>query len=106
MKAGLLDRFVRIERATETLDAAGAPSLVWTAIGTVRAQLVGTETEEFLRGAGAASEAVVVFRTRFLSGVVVSDRVIHGGVAHNIKAVQEIGRREGLELRTVTRAAS
>lgn len=38
---------------------------------------------------------------RWVPGVAVSDRILHGGKVWNIVAIAEIGRRKGLELRAV-----
>jgi SPP1 family predicted phage head-tail adaptor len=101
MRAGKLDRKIDIERAETTLDAHGVPQEVWVNVATMRAQLVQTSTEEFIRAYGASSESVVIFRTRFLAGVTVADRVLYDGRAYDIKETREIGRRHGLELRCI-----
>lgn len=99
MRAGKLDRKVDIERLTQAPDEYGVPQETWTNVATLRAQLVQASTEEFIRAHGASSESVVIFRTRFLTGVTVADRVIHDSQTFDIKEVKEIGRRRGLELR-------
>jgi head-tail adaptor len=47
----------------------------------------------------ATTKATVIFRTRFLEGVTLADRIAFNGGYFNIKHVGEIGRRRGLELR-------
>jgi SPP1 family predicted phage head-tail adaptor len=103
MRAGTLDRVVTIQRASEARDALGVVTTTWATLATLRAALVQASTAEFLQAAGLHGEAAVIFRTRFLAGVTVRDRVLFEGVAHDIKEVKEIGRRHGLELRTVAR---
>lgn len=105
MRAGTLDRSIIIQRATETRDAFGVVTTTWATLATMRAALVQASTAEFLQGAGLQGEAAVIFRTRYLEGVTVRDRVLYGDVAHDIKEVKEIGRRKGLEIRTVARNA-
>lgn len=101
MRAGKLDRVIVIQRATETLDPAGAPVVAWDPHITMRAQIIEANTEEFLRNYGEASEAIVIFRTRFMDDVTPADRVAYGGRHYNIKGIKELGRRNALELRTV-----
>ena len=62
-----------------------------------------SSTEEFIRS-GAVDESIVIFRTRFIPGVVNSDRIVFAGSEFDIKEVKPIGRREGLELRCVRRS--
>ncbi|MFG1348593.1 phage head closure protein [Xanthobacter autotrophicus] len=101
MRAGTLDRMITIQRATEARDDFGEVSTTWAEVATLRAALFQASTTEFLQGAGLQGDAVVIFRTRFLAGVTVRDRVLFEGVAHDIKEVKELGRRKGLEIRTV-----
>lgn len=104
MRAGTLDRTILIQRATEVRDDLGVVSTTWATLATVRAALIQASTSEYLQGAGLQGDAAVIFRTRFLEGVTVRDRVLYGGIAHDIQEVKEIGRRKGLEIRTVARA--
>ena len=103
MRAGKLDRIIKIQRSSgTTINAAGTPTETWADLATMRAQLIQASTEEFLRGWGAAAEGVAIFKIRFLDGLKVHDRVIHEGVIHDIREIKELGRRHGLELRTVS----
>lgn len=101
MRAGTLDRTITIQRATEARDDFGVVTEVWAPVASLRAALIQASTTEFLQGAGLQGDAAVIFRTRFLEGLTVRDRVLFEGVAHDIKEVKEIGRRRGLEIRTV-----
>ena len=98
-----MDRTIKIQRVSvPSVDASGTPVETWTDLTTVRAQIVGASTEEFIRGAGASDETVVVFRTWWIDGITNADRIIYQGVIHNLKEIKEIGRRNGLELRTIS----
>lgn len=103
MRAGTLDRIITIQRATEARDDFGVVTTTWATLATLRAALVQASTTEYLQAAGLQGEAAVIFRTRYLDGVTVRDRVLSDGVAHDIKEVKELGRRKGLEIRTVAR---
>ena len=100
MRAGNLDRVIVIERATTALDTFGVPRSTWSAVVTMRAQLVEANADEFIRqGVGQLTERTVLFRTRFLDGVTVADRVTYDGRIYNVTGIKEIGRRNGLEIR-------
>lgn len=105
MRAGRLDRRISIEHGSEAKDSLGVVSTTWAPIATTWAEVVQGSTSEFLNGAGLQGDAAVVFRIRWLAGVTVRDRVVYGGVAHDIKEIKELGRRRGIELRTVARSA-
>jgi SPP1 family predicted phage head-tail adaptor len=102
MRAGPMDRSITIQRATTAIDEFGTPTETWTDLVALRAQVVKASTDEFIRGAGATDETVVVFRTWWRDGITNADRIIYQGVIHNIKETKEIGRRNGLELRTLS----
>ena len=100
IRAGKLDRIIRIERATTTVDASGTPQQSWAPLATMRAELLDATTDEAARSFGTSTEAVALFRIRYLDGITVADRVIYEGQAFDIKQVKEVGRRRALELRT------
>ncbi|AMM83148.1 head-tail adaptor protein [Martelella sp. AD-3] len=102
MKAGRLDREIRLERYTETLDEYGAPRFAWTEIDTVAAERIEGSTTAMLKDFGASDETVIVFRLRFLDGLTNADRLIHDGLIFKINQIKEIGRRKGLELRCIS----
>jgi SPP1 family predicted phage head-tail adaptor len=99
MRAGLLDRTITIERVSNGTSDSGAVAETWSPLVTLRAQLVQSGTEEFQRAFGASSETAVIFRTRYVAGITLADRVSYGSAVHNIVEIKEIGRRRGLELR-------
>lgn len=103
MRAGNLDREITIQRSATTLNDAGTPQVTWIALVTLRAQVVQSSTEEFIRAHGASSEAIVIFRTRYHDGLLLADRVSYQGQLFDLKEIKEIGRRRGLELRAERR---
>lgn len=103
MRAGALDRVIVIERRDGvSYDELGnpVPGQTWRTLASMRAQIIQATTEEFMRGWGASSETAIIFRTRYLDDVRLSDRVTYDGKQHDIKEVKELGRRRGLEIRT------
>lgn len=104
MKAGSLDRVIIVQRATETRDTLGQVTQGWFPVATLRAAVIQASTTEYLQGAGLQGDAAVIFRTRWMDGLRVADRILYEGVAHDVKEIKELGRRKGLEIRTVARA--
>lgn len=105
MRAGKLTSTITIERASTTVDAYGVPQETWTTFATVRAQVITSTTEEFMRTFGASSEAAIVFRVRFLAGLTLADRITFKGRAYNLVEIKELGRRAGLDLRCTATGA-
>lgn len=67
-----------------------------------KAELRQSGLSEFLTTFGEGMSNNAVFLLRWVPGVAVSDRILHGGKVWNIVAIAEIGRRKGIELRAVT----
>lgn len=99
MRAGNLDRVIIIQRATTVIGLNGTPVETWATIATLRAQLITTTTDEYIRGDGASTERIVVFRTLYIDNVTASDRISYETQAFTIKQIKEIGRRKALEFR-------
>lgn len=99
MRAGSLDRTINVQAFSNTVDAYGTPVEAWTDFATLRAQIVQASTDEFLAGYGESDSLVVIFRTRWHSGVTPDHRVQYEGKNLNIREIKEIGRHRGLELR-------
>lgn len=103
MRAGKLNEKLVIERSTISVDDYGTPQETWASHATIRAQRVKLTLEEFVKAYGTASEALTVFRIRWLADISLSDRVKLGSVIYDLKAIEMLGRREGLELRCIAR---
>lgn len=99
MRAGKLDRTVEIQRHTVAVDDYGTQTEGWATVATVRAQVLQSTTEEFLRSFGTTSDIAIIFRIRHVDGLTPTDRVLFAGQAYDLKEVKELGRREGLDLR-------
>jgi len=92
MSRRLLDT-ITIERLTRTVSPAGSVTETWTALATVRAQVLQRGFKERLESYGEAEESTIVFRIHALPIEITSaDRVIFGGTALNLVDVQEIRR--------------
>ena len=101
MQAGKLQHPVELQRLTETLGPGRVAVKTWTTYATGRAELRQSGASEFLTTFGEGISNNSVFLVRWVPGVSVADRIMHGGKAWNIVAIAEIGRRKGLELRAV-----
>jgi SPP1 family predicted phage head-tail adaptor len=99
MQAGKMDKKITLQRSSYVVDPAGTPTTVWTNFATVRAQVIQSGTEEFIRAYGASEETAIIFRTRFRDDVTLADRILYAGKAMNLKEINEIQRRRGLEIR-------
>ncbi|WP_288427102.1 phage head closure protein [uncultured Agrobacterium sp.] len=105
MRAGNLDRSITVQSYTTTLNAYRVPVMAWVDVGTVRAQIIQSSTEEYLTN-GASDTTSIIFRTRYFEGVNTSSQVLYEGQTYNIREVKEIGRRKGLDLRCERKVAA
>lgn len=98
MRSGKLDRTIKVQSFTSTVNDYGTPIETWTDVATVRAQIIQSSTEEFLTN-GASDETTIIFRTRYFSPIGGTSRIIFESEEYNVREVKEIGRRKGLDLR-------
>lgn len=104
MRAGRLDRIITLQRYAESINEYGTPGFAWSNLTAMRAQIIQTNTEEFIRAFGASDETLIIFRTRYHDRLTNADRIVFEGETYNIKDLKEIGRRRGLEIRCVRAA--
>lgn len=102
--AGTLDRRVTLQAVTETQDSFGQPIKTWSDTATVWANKRPLRGDE--RVANQQLKAVVdtIWRIRHRTDVTPKSRLLEGSRVHDIQAVLELGRSEGLELYTQVRA--
>lgn len=101
MQSGKLQHRIDLQRLTQTLGPGRVPVQIWATYASGKADLRQAGVSEFLTTYGEGVTNNAVFLLRWLPGVSVADRVLHGGKVWNIVAIAEIGRRKGLELRVV-----
>lgn len=97
-----LDRIVTLERLSRRVDDYGAEAETWATVATLRAQRLEAGSRELVRAYGQVEEGEAVFRTRYIPGVTTADRLVYHGQALELVEVIELGRRNGLDLRTRT----
>ncbi|MCB5411884.1 phage head closure protein [Pseudogemmobacter faecipullorum] len=101
MRAGKLQHRIELQRLSESLGPNRQAVQTWTTYASGKAELRQSGLSEFLTTFGEGMSNNAVFLLRWLPGVAVSDRILHGGKVWNIVAIAEIGRRKGIELRAV-----
>ncbi|TCP90947.1 SPP1 family predicted phage head-tail adaptor [Rhizobium sp. PP-CC-2G-626] len=99
MRAGKLDKTITIERRGETVDDYGTVSEGWTNVASVRAQVIQSSTEEFLKSAGTTEQTAIIFRIRHRDGIQPEDRISYAGSTFDLKEVKVLGRASGMDLR-------
>ena len=105
MRAGDLDRQITIRRFTSGGDDGyGNQIEIWTDLATVWAEVKQSNGREFLDAGRISDEHRVVFKVRWMDGVLTTDRILYAGIEHDIVEVRELGRREGIELHSLKRA--
>jgi hypothetical protein len=76
-------------RSTTGLDLYGTPIDVWTTFATMRAQLLQIATDNTEGARGNVTDKLVTFRTRWLDGVTLENRVVYNGQTYWIKNIKE-----------------
>lgn len=102
-QAANLDRQIQLKHeiaGSPATDAYGQSLATWTAFATVYAAVTQQSGREFMQAPGLESERKVIFRIRWRSDVVITNRVAYGGRDHDINEVREIGRKQWLDLFT------
>lgn len=99
MRSGSMDRRVSLYHRVLTQNAQGeqVPSYP-SAYTTVWAEKLDQRAREYFAAQGTQAEATTRFRIRYRDDVLMTDRLVLGGVNYDIVQISEIGRREGLEL--------
>ena len=102
MQAGKLDRTIIVQRGLEALQPGRVPTITWTNLITVRAEVREQNADEIATGFGQAEAETLVFVIRWHpTPISTGDRIVFEGRSYDLKAIAEIGRREGWKLRAV-----
>lgn len=100
MRAGELDRKIRIERRDISQQDYGEAVPTYTLLAKTWASVRPLSGREYFAGDQAIAEDFTEFRVRWLDGVNAQCRIIYNGNEYNVRAVHEIGRRVGLRIVT------
>lgn len=101
MLAGKLDRRITIRRLGSGQSSSGEPNGTWSDLATVWAQKIEARGDERFSTAQPVGSISRSFRFRWsttVKDVNDKDKIVFDGVEHDIVAVREIGRREGIEV--------
>jgi SPP1 family predicted phage head-tail adaptor len=98
MRAGKLDRRIRIESKSATLDSYGQEVISWVLVDEVWAEIDPKRGNEIMASMQTTPEATKIFRIRYLSTVNENCRIVYRSEAYDIKYIAEIGRQEGMEI--------
>lgn len=101
MRTGRLDRRIELQSPTVAQNTYGEPITTWATIATVWAEMIENRGQERFTENQYLSQADKVFRVRWSDYSVqmtTKHRVVHDGRNHDVVHVQEIGRREGIEI--------
>ena len=107
MRAGALDRRIVLQRYMEARDEYNEPVMTWAPLATRWAAHTPRSDGERKRASETAATASSRFLIRWsptVADVNPKDRLMFGGVVHQILHVKEVGRREGIEITTAARA--
>ncbi len=102
MRAGKLDGKITIQYSTSVTQPGGNRITTWHDFANARAEVIQSGTEQFFRAYGAVDVAQTIFRTRHITGLLTTHRVVFNGTNYRITKINEIRRKRGFEITTVT----
>jgi len=105
MRAGRMDRLIRIETLTVGKDTQGGPTESWALLAEVWAEVKAFSGTERLLAAQVTPQALLKFRIHWRDDFDETARIVHDGRNYDIQPpLAEIGRRQGLEITGKLRA--
>ena len=99
---GRFDRRITIQQLTAdspAQDAFGAPSETWTTYVNCYAEKLDVGGRERFQASGRQAEVDTVFRLHYQSGITNKMRIYYNSTAYDIVYINELGRRQYLEIR-------
>jgi SPP1 family predicted phage head-tail adaptor len=111
--AGERDRYVRLETRTPAVDSVGAPTDGdWSTLRSDWAAIVAITGRERMAASQEAASADTRWRLRYhldmdpeVVDVASLRRLVYQGRVYDIVSAQQLGRRDGIELMTISRSA-
>lgn len=98
MRAGEIDRKIVIQSLTQARDAYGALVDTWATFATVWAKKRDIRGDEYFAAQQVNAKVDSIFTIRWLAGVLPTMRIAYDGQFWDIRSLNELGRREGLEI--------
>jgi len=103
MKPGRMDRHITIQELTAdspAQDTYGAPSESWGTYKKMWAEKRDTGGIESYMSKALQAEITTIWRVRYDSGITHKMRIYYNSEGYDIVSINEIGRKEGLEIMT------
>ncbi len=98
LESGRRDRQIIIEQGTQVQDSAGEITLTWATWATVWANVRMMQTRDRFTSQAEHSTRVATFFVLYLPGIDEKMRISYEGQYYQIKAISEMGRRQGHEI--------
>lgn len=102
---GRMDRRITIQRLSGSMDGAGQQSETWTDVATVWAQVIPQRGDERFQARQILGRAVTVFKIRYLSGLLRTDRIVFDGTNYDVHDIRILGRNDKIEIDASARAS-
>lgn len=99
---GKRDRRIALEYRVDSRNAAGSFSPTWTHIASFWAEWLPRNGREFFSAQAKFPEISGIFRAPFVEGVDATYRLTHGSQQYEIIYVEEVGRRNAMDLIVVS----
>lgn len=103
MQPGKMDRRVTFQEVTESRSASGQVTETWSDLCRVSAQVRFDRGAEGTEGSGEQARSTQLFRIRYRSDITNKHRLTYNDATYDILSVQELGRRDGLEITAVAK---
>lgn len=99
LRAKELDRVIDLLKQERTTGTKGGQNVQWVSYATnVPAGVKFARGRDLLTAERQTNEQEVVFRIRYRTDLTDNCRVRYSGKVYDVESIQEIGRREGLEV--------
>lgn len=100
MRAGKLDRYLEVERVTETKDADNSTVSTWSHHLYLWGERRGLSMSERLQAGQVNANISARYFTRYIEDLTEEDRIVDTkeSKTYQILGIREIGRRAGLEI--------
>lgn len=103
MNIGKLDRWITLQSEVNTQDSSGGYVKTWTTFKQVWASKVDNKGDEGMESGRDTTTTTTTFKIRYISSLTTKHRLVYNGVNYDIEVIKELGRREGQELKCISK---
>lgn len=100
MRSERLDRRIVIEQQSETIDGFGQRVKTWSTLTTCWASVKLNIGREAVASQNIVTERTVDFKIRYRTDLNLNMRIIYDSNYYNIEDINELGREDGLMIKT------